>query len=191
MAKTYDLSAISALVIDDNHHMISIIKTLLRGFGVKQITEATDAMTAFEVFRNARSDIIFLDYMMPTFDGIEFTQLVRTASDSPNPEVPIIMVTAYSERANIEAARDAGITELLTKPVSAIDVYRRVIQVIEKPRPFIRSARYIGPCRRRTPEPNPNYTGRERRKSAGQQTDAPDDTPEQETETPEQEAGAA
>ena len=100
-------------------------------------------MSAFEVFRNARSDVIFLDYMMPTFDGIEFTQLVRTASDSPNPEVPIIMVTAYSERANIEAARDAGITELLTKPISAIELYRRVIQVIEKPRPFIKSARYV------------------------------------------------
>ena len=169
MAKTYDLSALSALVIDDNHHMVSIIKTLLRGFGVKSINEATDGMAAFEVFRNARSDIILLDYMMPSFDGLEFTRLVRTASDSPNPQVPIIMVTAYTERANIEAARDAGVTELLTKPIAAIDLYRRIVSVIERPRPFIQSRKYVGPCRRRAPFPNPDYRGPERRKENKQE----------------------
>lgn len=163
MPQTYDLSALSTLIIDDNQHMISILKALLRGFGMKRIHDATDGTSAFEVFRNTSSDIVFLDYRMPEFDGIEFTRLVRTASDSPNQEVPIIMVTSHTQRNNIETARDSGITEILTKPISSIDLYHRVIEVIERPRPFIRNARYVGPCRRRTL--NSNYNGPERRRT--------------------------
>jgi len=162
MPTSYDISDLSFLVVDDNNYMVSIIKTLLKGFGVQRIAEANDAADAFEEFRTLDIDVIILDYAMETLDGIEFVQLVRSANDSPNPYVPIIMLTAHSERARIEEARDAGITEFLCKPICANDLYLRVIEVIERPRPFIRTASYFGPCRRRhDPE---SYKGEERRK---------------------------
>lgn len=149
MAKKYDLSDLSFLIIDDNNYMLSIIKTLLRGFGVHDIHEAHDAAEAFEEFSNLPIDIIFLDYAMTTLDGIEFARMVRTADDTPNPYVPIIMLSAYSERYRVTDARDVGITEFLRKPICAADLHQRIIQVIENPRPFIRSPRYFGPDRRR------------------------------------------
>lgn len=160
--KTYDLSELAFLVIDDNTHMISIIKTLLKGFGVRNIHEATDAADAFEEFRATHIDIILLDYALDTLDGIEFAQLVRTAKDSPNPYLPIIMLTAHTERHRVEEARDAGITEFLCKPICATDLYKRIIEVIEFPRSFVKAGGYFGPDRRRFP--SDNYRGKERRK---------------------------
>ncbi len=58
-------------------------------------------------------------------------------------------------------ARDAGVTEFLVKPISAKGLYQRIVSVVMAPRPFIKTATYFGPCRRRTP--NPNYGGIERR----------------------------
>ena len=163
MGKQYDLGSLSFLVIDDNNYMLSIIKTLLKGYGVQRIFEASDAAEAFEEFQNSQMDVIIVDYSLETLDGIEFSHLVRTANDSPNPYVPVIMLTAHSERQKVEEARDAGITEFLRKPICASALYRRIIEVIERPRPFVRSKSYFGPDRRRRVDEN--YRGEERRKA--------------------------
>lgn len=154
-------SRLRVLIVDDNHHMINIVKTILRGFGIKDFLEARDAAEAFDLFRSTGVDIIVLDYQMNLLDGNDFVRLVRTGSDSPNPYVPIIMLTAYSERSRVEAARDAGVTEFCCKPVTPMELYRKVMAVINHPRPFVRSPAYIGPDRRR--HAGHAYAGPERR----------------------------
>jgi CheY-like chemotaxis protein len=154
-------SRLRVLIVDDNHHMINIVKTILRGFGIKDFLEARDAAEAFDLFRSSATDIIVLDYQMNLLDGNDFVRLVRTGSDSPNPYVPVIMLTAYSERSRVEAARDAGVTEFCCKPVTAMELYRKIMAVINHPRPFVRSPGYIGPDRRR--HTAPAYEGPERR----------------------------
>ncbi len=164
MSGSADLSRLRVLIVDDNHHMINIVKTILRGFGIKEYFEARDAAEAFDIVRSAEVDIIVVDFLMNLLDGIDFIRLVRTAGDSPNPYVPIIMLTAYSERSKVEAARDAGTTEFCCKPVTASELYRKVASVINHPRPFVRAALYFGPDRRR--HSSRSYTGPERRKKA-------------------------
>lgn len=149
MAKQYDLSDLAILVVEDNMFMAAILKTYLREFGVRKIVDAGDGADALEQVFTANPDLVIVDYNMPNFNGIEFARLVRTAPDSPNPRVPIIMVTAFSERRRIIEARDAGIDEILVKPVSAVDLYRRIIEVIERPREFTDGGSYVGPSRRR------------------------------------------
>ena len=63
--------------------------------------------------------------------------------------MPIIMITAHSERPRIIAARDAGINEFVMKPVSAKTLFSRLNAVIEHPRRFVRIEEYFGPDRRR------------------------------------------
>lgn len=149
MSKKYEFSDLSFLIVDDNAHMISIIKTLLKGFGIHKVCEATDAADAFEEFRTSPIDVIILDYAMETLDGIEFARLVRTAKDSPNPHVPIIMLTAHSERSRVTESRDSGITEFMCKPICAKDLYQRIVEVVERPREFVRTKSFFGPDRRR------------------------------------------
>lgn len=160
MANT-GLEKLSVLVVDDHINMRRIISTILHAFGIISVTEATDGADAIEAMRSHHTDVVILDWEMPGIDGVEFTQLIRNASDSPNPFVPIIFLTSYSDKRHVIEARDAGATEFLAKPVSAKAIYDRLIAIINRPRPFIRSKNYFGPCRRR--RANQEYHGSERR----------------------------
>ncbi len=143
------LKDVSVLIIDDNTHMIKIVKTILKGFGVATFFEATDAADAFDLVRTNGPDIIIVDYQMNLLDGVDFVRLVRTGQDVSNPYVPIIMLTAYSERKRVLAARDAGITEFCCKPVTAEELYKKFCSIINSPRQFVRTSSYFGPDRRR------------------------------------------
>jgi CheY-like chemotaxis protein len=157
----YDFAHLSVLVVDDNQHMLTILKTILHGFGIKTIYETQNATDAFVELRNVPIDIVIVDYNMSPLDGVDFTRLVRRGEDSPHPYVPIVMLTGHTERHRVLTARDAGVSEFLRKPVTPKDLYLRLVSVIETPRPFVRSPNYVGPCRRRRDDPS--YSGPERR----------------------------
>jgi CheY-like chemotaxis protein len=151
------------LIVDDNPHMINITKTILRGFGAKEFFEASNATDAFALVKAMPFDLIITDYAMEPVDGCEFTRLLRTAGDSPNHFVPIIMLTAYAEKSKVEAARDAGVTEFCAKPITPTDLYRKVCSVVNSPRSFVRTSFYFGPDRRRRTDDG--YKGKERREN--------------------------
>ncbi len=151
------------VVVDDNAHMRRIVRTLLRAFGSREIYESEDGAAGLEAVETHSPDILITDIMMPIFNGIELTKMVRNPDGCRHPFLPIIVLTAYSEKKHVVAARDAGATEFLCKPVSATALYRRIQSVVENPRDFIRTKDYFGPDRRRYV--NPNYSGVERRKS--------------------------
>lgn len=157
------LERLRVLVVDDNHHMINIIKTILRGFEVKEFFDAYNAADAFQLIRTIPFDLIITDFAMDPVDGCEFTKLIRTDEDSPNHFVPVIMLTAYAERSKVEQARDSGVTEFCAKPVTATELYKKVCAVINTPRPFVRTSVYFGPDRRRRKDDA--YNGKERRES--------------------------
>lgn len=74
----------------------------------------------------------------------------------------------HNEKQRVTAARDAGVTEFLAKPISAKALYQRVVNIVANPRPFIKTKVYFGPDRRRAI--NPNYIGPERRKGGKAET---------------------
>jgi len=160
-----DFSRVRTLIVDDNTYMLTILRTILHGFGIKQIYESRDPAEAFDMVRSDSIDIIITDYQMDILDGLDFVRLVRTADDSPNPLVPIIMLSAYSERSKVMAARDAGVTEFCCKPITAKEMFSKIAAVINEPRPFIRNRHYFGPDRRRNDPDKSAYKGPERRKS--------------------------
>lgn len=151
------------LILEDNAHMSSILRTILQGFGVRSVVEVRDAADAFEIMRSANPDLALVDYMLGDVDGLEFTRLIRTASDSPNKYLPIIMVSGHTDRSKVMEAINAGVNEYLAKPVRPVDLYNRLITLIEKPRRFVKAPGYFGPERRRRQDPR--YTGPWRRAS--------------------------
>jgi two-component system chemotaxis response regulator CheY len=142
--------------------MLNIVKTILRGFGAVHVFESKSADEAIQRLRNDAIDIVVLDYLMDDEDGVAFLRRLRHETNSPAPFVPVIMLTAHSERARVEAARDAGVTEFCAKPVTAAEMIRKVGAVIDHPRHFVRSNSYFGPDRRRRDDPR--FAGPERRK---------------------------
>lgn len=159
----YNLSRLNFLIVDDNKHMRALVKSILHALGVKNVLEASDGADAFKELRHFPADVIICDWNMSPLDGLDFVRMVRTGSDSPNPFVPIIMLTGHTEMNRVMEARDSGVHEFLAKPISAKKLYSRIRSIIENPRPFVRAGLYFGPDRRR--KASPNYNGPERRQS--------------------------
>ncbi|MDA1325223.1 MAG: response regulator [Proteobacteria bacterium] len=172
----YDLAGINVLLVNDNIHMRRIIRTILVSLGVKNITEAEDTSSGLKEARNADLDLIICSWLMDVIEGPEFVQLIRRGENSVNPYIPIIMMSAFTERFRVMQARDAGVNEFLAKPVSPTSLYQRIVSIIEKPRPFIRIASFFGPCRRRQTLGPPHGIA-ERRQTNPTPTAAPAEKP--------------
>jgi CheY-like chemotaxis protein len=142
------LGELKVLLVDDNDHMRTIVGTILKGIGILNVREARDGSEALEALRTWPADIAIVDFRMEPMDGVDFTRLVRNAADSRNPFLPIIMMTGFADRPRVEEARDAGVTELIVKPVTARAIIDRLNAVVYRPRPFVRTADYFGPRRR-------------------------------------------
>jgi len=158
---TAKLDALRIMIVDDNAHMMQIVKTLLRGFGIKQIFEAKSAREGRDLAWSEPIDIIITDYLMEGETGLDLVTQIRTAEDSPNPYVPVIMLSAYAERSRVEEARDHGVTEFCAKPITANELYRKIAVIVDRPRSFVRTEAYFGPDRRR--RKLDNYEGPQRR----------------------------
>lgn len=157
----YNIERLNFLVVDDNEHMRALLRSILHALGTKTIHEASNGEEAFEEFKIFPVDIIICDWEMSPIDGIEFARLVRTDEESPNPFVPIIMLTGHTELSKVTESRDAGINEFLAKPISATSLYFRIRSLIEHPREFVKTKTYFGPDRQRKQLP---WKGDDRRK---------------------------
>lgn len=134
--RTIRMDSLRVLVVDDNRHMRTLIKSLFYAMGCKLITECSEGSEALEELANRRIDLIVCDWVMKPIDGLELLKLIRTAPDSPSPDVPLIMLTGHTERERVIEARDAGVTEFLAKPISAEKLYSRVISALTSNRHY-------------------------------------------------------
>lgn len=146
----YDLSGISVLLCDPISFRRSLIVDVLRVLGVTQVDPVSEPTIAYRAFRDSLFDLVISEQIMAPLDGLDFTRMIRTSPDSPNTMVPILMVASSPTIRNVEAARDAGVTEYMIMPFSVTSLYSRLAAIIEKPRDFVRDNEYFGPDRRRT-----------------------------------------
>jgi two-component system, chemotaxis family, chemotaxis protein CheY len=149
------------LIVDDNAQMRFLLRCLLRAWGVTKISEAETVGEAFDILRATPVSLLLVDWKMKPIDGLKFTRMLRWNSDSPNPYVPILMLTAHTEASRVAAARDAGVTGFVKKPISARVLFERLTNALTDERPFIRTGDFFGPDRRRMQ--TPGYAGPLRR----------------------------
>jgi two-component system, chemotaxis family, chemotaxis protein CheY len=145
----YALDKAKILIVDDMKPMLSLTTSVLKIFGFRNISTAVNGEEAFQIVCKEDPDLIITDWMMEPMDGLELSKLIRKSPMSPNPYVPILMMTGFSSKLRVEGARDTGITEFLVKPFSSRDLFSRVVQIIERPRQFVDAGTFFGPDRRR------------------------------------------
>lgn len=155
------LSAMSALIVDESRFMRSLIADLLRAIQLNNVQFAASGDDAIAQMRAWSPDVTFIAREMDPRDGVSLTRWIRTSPESPAPQVPIILMTASTKQGDILEARDAGVTELVIKPVTPKAVYSRLKAVLAGPRSFVESPVYTGPCRRRRRDDD--YAGPARR----------------------------
>src|SRR5690348_313748 len=115
--RKYDLSRLDIMVVEDNAFMQALLREILRAFGVTEIAIANSADKAWTMLQAKPCDMLLVDWDLAGTSGCELTRRIRQAEDSPAPFVPIIMITSFTDKEHIFEARDAGVTELLAKPV--------------------------------------------------------------------------
>ncbi len=131
------LAAFQTVIVDDDAHMRILLRTMLRRFGISRIHEAPDGDRGFALLKAYEPDFVLTDYSMKPINGAEFVRRVRML-DAPIACVPVIMITAHTERRYIETARDSGITELLCKPVTPRDTTHSAYLATSFASPFSR-----------------------------------------------------
>lgn len=151
---------LTVLVVDDSAYMRHLLMTLLHALGVSDVHVAVEGDEAWEMFRRYEPDIVITDAAMLPVDGFAFAERLRNITGGALGMVPIIMISGHTDLASIERARDIGISEFLSKPISARSLYERLLQVIDRPRQFVETPTYRGPDRRRRTVP---FEGAERR----------------------------
>jgi two-component system chemotaxis response regulator CheY len=139
---------IHLLVVDDSKPMRHLIRVLARVGGIVHCNEAETAAQAFDILRAKPIDLVIVDWKMAPVDGLAFTRIVRGDPDSPSPYVPILMLTAHTEASRVAAARDAGVTGFLRKPISTRLLFDRISSALTDTRLFIRASHFFGPDRR-------------------------------------------
>ena len=155
------ISDIRLLVVDDSKQMRHLIRVLARAGGIVHCAEAETAVQALGLLRAMPIDLIIVDWKMQPMDGLSFTRAVRGDPSSPCPYVPILMLTAHTETSRVTAARDAGVTGFLRKPISTRLLFDRISSALTDTRMFVRAPTFFGPDRRRGPLPG--YRGPFRR----------------------------
>lgn len=120
----YDIQNLKFLIVDDDANMRQLLRTILGSLGVSDMEAASSTDQGYGALSNFSADIAICDLRMEPLDGIEFTRLVRNEEDSPNIYLPIIMLTGHAELVAVQNARDAGVHEFLTKPVSPTKLYK-------------------------------------------------------------------
>lgn len=169
MKLAYRLENLRILIVDDNAHIRQLLRTVLSAVGVRNIDVAEDGVRGFESFCRLDYDLVFTDYEMEPISGIDLVELIRTSTKSPNPYIPVIMISAYSDQDRVQLARDHGVTEFLAKPFTVERLMSRMQTVIEEPRAFVKTDTYFGTDRRR--QEDPSYMGPERRKTELEEVD--------------------
>ena len=165
----YDLSYFKILIVEDSQFVSNLVSSALRTMGVgeihiaKNIDEAKQQLLNYNAVQSSQNmDVVIADWLMPEGNGSELISWMRNHKSDVIKFMPIILCSAYASSKTIEAARDMGITEAMVKPVSAQKLANRILYVIDHPRPFIQTADFFGPERRRKEE---KYLGPDKRKT--------------------------
>jgi CheY-like chemotaxis protein len=143
------LEALKVLIVDDEHAMRKVTRSLLQAIGVTNIHDANDGRSGLEAVCTLAPDVVILDWEMPGLNGPEFMRRVRSPHDFPLPDVPVIMLTGYGERSRVVEAVRLGVNEFLLKPVSSKALLARLVAVLTNPRQMVRRGDYYGPEPRR------------------------------------------
>jgi len=139
---------IKTLIIDRAGHSKALLRKLLTAFGVSRImtTHATDE--ALVMLRRESFSIVFLDEMAGPLKPLGFLRMLRRDLNTSDVTIPVVLVSAGTDAGKITAARDAGMNDVISKPVSVRTIERKLRSLLAAPRPFVTAKAFVGPDRR-------------------------------------------
>jgi two-component system, chemotaxis family, chemotaxis protein CheY len=143
---------IRTLIIDPAGHSKALLKSLLTTLEVARVVTVTSTEEALLTLRREVFSVVFCDELAGPLDPVAFLKTLRRDLATRDVTVPVVLVSAGADYSKIIAARDAGINDIMAKPVSAETVERKLRSLLLAPRSFVTAKAFVGPDRRRSGE---------------------------------------
>lgn len=124
------------MLVDDSAALRGALRSILTALGAEQLTEAGDAGEALAALSCDNIDLLITDWKMEPLDGLALVRAVRSGNCAVSSDVPVLMLTAYSDARYEAEAMQAGVTCFLPKPFtprSLIDSLNAVLESSQTP----------------------------------------------------------
>ena len=118
----------TVLVVDDDPVILKLLEVNFEMEGFTVLV-ARDGEEGIEVARSNQPDLVVSDIMMPKKSGLEL--VVALKSDASTSEIPIILLSAKAQNADVRTGLDAGADDYVTKPFEPLDLVDRVNRLLE------------------------------------------------------------
>ena len=155
MGYKLDFKNLECCIVDDEPFIQRIVKSILTSLGVRDIRVANDGAGGYKLLQRKPADLIFVDWTMKPISGIDLVKKIRSSNDQNIADIPIIMLTAHSEREYVEQAVQAGANDYLVKPVSPKLLRQRIEGIFKNRLPL---SEEIGRAKPKTLFKNPSKT---------------------------------
>ncbi len=119
------------MIVDDDPNSLKVLRQLLKRYDV-EVTTLQDSKQFWQVLESTCPDLLILDFLMPYYSGLDLCQAVRTSSRWH--DLPIVFLSAQSDRETIRQLFIAGADDYLNKPIAESDVYTRILSRLDRSR---------------------------------------------------------
>lgn len=127
---TLRLNNINILIVEDNPTNQIVLNKILRQTGAI-ITLASHGEEALELCQKKAFELILMDWHMPVLDGLETTKVLR--KNPAYAQLPILGLTASVMEDDIKACMNAGMNEVITKPINRAELFRIIAKYTKQP----------------------------------------------------------
>ena len=117
----------TVLIADDDPDILALVTFKVRQAGYTLVT-ATDGAAALAAARETTPDLVVLDVSMPRMSGLEVCRELR--KDAATAKVPVLLLTARAQEADIEAGFDVGADDYVVKPFSPRELVARIAAIL-------------------------------------------------------------
>lgn len=140
-----DISKHRILLLGSKTHALLLLRSILSIMGVTVIVHIEDTRRAIELLGKEAFHAVFYDPKVEPYIGMPFPVAARRQESMLNPLVPIFALQPRARQHDVEQARDAGVTDVITVPISPRTLMTKMTAT---PRPFIVAQEFFGPDRR-------------------------------------------
>jgi two-component system, chemotaxis family, chemotaxis protein CheY len=116
------------LVVEDEKHVLLMIKEFLKKIGFVNIIDAGDGATGLQRLRVDPVDLILSDWDMPDMTGIEFLKAVRDHNN--HSKTPFLMITAHRDKDSLVKAIKEGVSDYIVKPFTIETLEAKIYKVL-------------------------------------------------------------
>lgn len=146
----HDFSDVLVYLCDAQTHIRKDVRAALTGYGFRLIEDCKGYDELIDKFEADTPDLLICDADLPDGDPIELARRLRLRDFGDNPFIPIIFLTWRPTPEAVKRMTNAGIDDLLGKPISPAKLMERIVILVQARKPFVVTADYIGPDRRKS-----------------------------------------